>query len=150
MDVNNQGDDLQTQTRTQVNVDDDLFEDGVSYQDIIDKDILDLMGFTTLTPEKEDELRAKVNRAIEDRVGARIFDTLAPADRDAYKELLDQQNWAEANNFLSARQINANKWLAEEAVIMKMELYEDSRFVKKKAQEEFDKQKNAAANTAGE
>lgn len=109
------------------------YDDNVTYQDIIEKDILDLMGFTELTPEKRDHLHQKIQTTLENRVAEQIFDRLSETDRNLYDNLLIEQKNDEAGKFLIDRSIIAEEILSTEALIMKLELYEDSKVVRAEA-----------------
>lgn len=125
-------------------VDDVLFEDGLSYGDIVRKDILELMGFTTLSEERKQALYDKIERGIDNRVAARIFDALTEEERAQYQKLTDESKFEEAGQLLQSKGIDAKKWVLEETIIMKMELYEDSRYLKKKVAESAKKQTGTA------
>jgi len=118
-------------------IDEQLFDNGLSYKDIIEKDVLELMGFTTLTSEKKEELHQKIYQAIEDRVAARLYDIFNDAEREQYQKMLDEKKYEEIKVFLNSKKINIDKMLSEEAIAMKLELYEDSRFVRSKLKEEI-------------
>lgn len=122
---------------SQTSVDDQLFDNGLSYKDIIQKDVLDLMGFTTLTPEKKEELHQKIYQAIEDRVAARLYEIFNEEDRTQYQSMLDEKKYDEIKTFLNSKGINIDKMLSDEAIAMKMELYEDSRFVRNKLKKDI-------------
>jgi hypothetical protein len=105
---------------------------GFSYDDILKKDILELMGFTDLPQNKREEMHRKIQEAIENRVAARIYDALEPEERDKYEEMLKLGSNDEAYEYLISRDIDAVKWLAEETIAMKVELVEDGKIVKKR------------------
>jgi len=136
MDPNDQNSNTgQNPQSTQANAGDEVFDNGLSYEDIIQKDVLELMGFTKLTEEKSKELHEKIEVAIQNRVAARIFDALSEEDRKQYEKLTDEQKFKEANDFLLSKNIDANNWLVQETIVMKLELYEDGKVVKKRAED---------------
>lgn len=107
------------------------YDDKYTYQDIVEKDVLELMGFSTeLTQEKKDALHQKIEETLETRVAGRILDLLNEADRNSYDKLLIEENNQEAYDFLKQRGITAEELLTTEALIMKLELYEDSKVIK--------------------
>jgi hypothetical protein len=116
----------------------EVFENGLNYEDIIKKDVLELMGFTTLTQEKKDELHKKIEEAVRNRVAARVFDELSEEDRKQYEKLTDEEKFKEANDFLKSKSIDVDSWFVQEAIAMKLELYEDGKVVRKKVQEVID------------
>jgi len=113
----------------------EVFDNGLTYEDIIQKDVLELMGFTNLTKEKSDELHQKIEVAIQNRVAARIFDALPEEERKEYERLTDESKNKEANDFLLSKGIDVNKWLTQETIVIKLELYEDGQVVKKRTEE---------------
>lgn len=110
------------------------YDEFVTYQDIIEKDVLDLMGFTKEYPqEKRDELHNKISETIEARIAEQILDRLSDPDRAEYDKLITALKNQEAYDFLMQRGINPEEILATEVLIMKLELYEDSKVVRESA-----------------
>jgi len=109
------------------------YDEFVTYEDIISKDILDLMGFTELTDEKRNELHEKIYDSIEVRVAEQILDRLSEDDRNQYDQLLIAEKDQEGYDFLKERGIIPEEILTTEVIIMKLELYEDSKVVREKA-----------------
>ena len=109
------------------------YDDSVTYQDIIEKDILDLMGFSTLTEAQKEDLHNKISSKLENRVAVQIFDRLSEVDRNSYDSLLIAEKNEEAYSFLKERGIIAEDILTTESLIMKLELYEDSKAVRGEA-----------------
>ena len=111
----------------------EMEEEGINYEDIIKKDVLELMGFSNLSEEKKSELHNKIKEAIENRVAARIFEALPEEERNKYSKIIEVGDAQEGYQFLISRDIDAAKWLAEETIMMKIELYQDGQMVKKQA-----------------
>lgn len=98
-----------------------LFSDE-EIQDLIQKDILDLMGMEGLTEEKRVELYAKMLNTVEERVIMRIDDALDEPGREELKQLLETGTKEKFDEFLKTKNISLEKLFAEEALIYKTEL----------------------------
>lgn len=110
------------------------YDEFVTYQDIIEKDVLDLMGFSQDYPqEKRDEMHEKINSAIIARVAEQILDKLFEDDRKTYDQLMAAEKNQEAYDFLKERGVNPEEIVTTEVIIMKLELYEDSKIVREDA-----------------
>lgn len=110
-----------------------LFKDGMTYEEFINKGIIELMGLSDLPQERQDALNEKVEKAIKNRTAARIFDALMEDEREEWDTLLKAEKFEEASKYLAMRQIDYNQWLLEELIIVKYELYEDSKIVRQQA-----------------
>ena len=93
-----------------------------TYEDILNKDILELMGVGNLPEEKKRELYTKMLETIQNRTIARIFDQLSPEDGEKLKQLLDSDNKTEIESFLKSKGVDIAKMMLEEAIIYKAEL----------------------------
>jgi len=112
------------------------YDESVTYRDIIEKDIIELMGFSADYPEeKRNEMREKINGAVEARVAEQILDRLPETERDEYTALIDGKKSDEAYQFLTSREIYPEEIFITEVLIMKLELYEDSKVVRGQAKQ---------------
>jgi len=93
-----------------------------TYDDILNKDILELMDAGDLSEEKKRELYIKMLETIQNRTIARIFDQLSPEDGEKLKQLIDSNNKAEIESFLKSKGIDIAQMMLEEAIIYKSEL----------------------------
>jgi len=93
-----------------------------TYEDILNKDILELMGVGNLPEEKKRKLYTKMLETIQNRTIARIFDQLSPEDGEKLKQLLDSDNKTEIESFLKSKGVDIAKMMLEEAIIYKAEL----------------------------
>lgn len=109
-----------------------LLPDGISYEDLIQKDVLELMGFTNLEQSKKDDLHKKIQTTIENRVAARILDMLSEEDQEKYDKIIEVGDSEEGFEFLISRDIDAAEFMAQEMILMKIELLFDSQMVKKR------------------
>lgn len=119
---------------------DRFLKDGDTYDDLLNKDILELMGFATLTDEKKEELHKKIADAIELRVVVKLMDSLDDEGKKEYEALLDENDGEKINRLLESKGINLEQMTAQEILLMKMELYQDSKIIKQKASEYLAKQ----------
>jgi len=97
---------------------DQLFSD----EDILNKDILELLGIQDLDQAKKQEIYQTMMQTIQNRVMARILDQLKPEEAEEWKNLLDSQDKQKAEEFLRSRKIDVAKLMLEEAVIYKTEI----------------------------
>jgi hypothetical protein len=119
---------------------------GLTFEELGNKDIFELLGFTTLSEERKKALLAKFETTIGNRVAARIYDLLKPEERDEYSKLLNNDSGEAANEFLLGKDIDAKKMYFAETLNLKLELYEDSKIVRQKSQQFFDEELEAVKN----
>jgi hypothetical protein len=96
----------------------------ISYDDIIDEDILVLMGAKNMPPEKKEELYNKMIETIQLRVLARIDDQLSDQEAEEIAKIVKSEDKAKFFEFLKGKDINIEKLYAEEALIYKIEMIE--------------------------
>lgn len=95
---------------------------GISYEDIIEKDLLELMGAKDMPPEQKADLYKTMVETVENRVFARIDDQLSDDDAKKIAALVEGKDKAGFFALLEERGINVNKIYMEEALIYKMEM----------------------------
>lgn len=95
---------------------------GIPMSDVIDKDILELLGVQKISEEERNKLYKKMLESIQNRVIARIDDKLNDSEREEFKKMLDDKNDKKINDWLKSKNIEIAKMLIEEAVIYKTEL----------------------------
>lgn len=122
------------------------FDENITYRDLIEKDILDLMGFTTLSEEKKKEMHEKFEGMLEMRVGVKILDGLSEEDREAYKKMLEEKKDEESYKFLQDKNIDPMEIMMVESIILKVEMYMDSKVVRGEAQKKFDQSVSGEKN----
>jgi len=98
-----------------------LFSDQ-EIQDIIDKDLLELMGAQNMPQKQKAELYLKMADTIQNRVIARIDDALSDLERQEWLKLLDEGDNAKMEQFLKNKNLDPAKLLVEEALIYKTEI----------------------------
>lgn len=98
--------------------------------DILDKDIFELIGGKDLYEEKKKELYLKIGETIENRAIARIDDRLSEQEREEWLKIIDENNKAKMEEFLKSKNIDVAKLVVQEALIYKLEiagLFEESQ-----------------------
>lgn len=137
--------DSQAQSGNGTQANDDIYGRDLTYEEIIEKDVLDLMGFTTMSEEKKQKYRQLLDQLVEDRVAARIHDKLSEQDRKEWLDLIEAKKDQEVNDYLMARDINLASWFAQEAILLKLELYEDAKQVRQQSLKVLEEEKQDAA-----
>lgn len=99
-----------------------LLPAGVSADDFVTKDILDLMGASKLNNEEKAKLYDKMMESIEIRVITRIYKMLSAEDQGAWDKLASENHQLEMAEFLKERDIDLAKIFAEEAMFYKAEM----------------------------
>jgi len=98
-----------------------LFSDQ-EVKDIIDKDLLELMGAQNMPEEQKAELYQKMSDTVQNRVFARVDDALDEQGKQEFSRLLDEGDSNKINEFLQGKGIDVNKLLVEESLTYKMEM----------------------------
>lgn len=119
-----------------------------SVEDIINKDILELLGGVNLPQEKKDELYAKMLETIRFRAITAVDAMLNDDDRKKWIEFIDKDDKDGGMNFLKTKGIDLTKIMLDEALNYKTEvvIYADylksvTKAVEKINQEATDKPK---------
>lgn len=103
----------------------------VNYQDILDKDILELMGAENLPEEKKQQLYATMLDTIQNRVIARVADQLPEQDLAKWQQLAETGDDREIDQFLKDRGLDVAQLMLQEALIYKTELVELAKPIQK-------------------
>ena len=94
----------------------------VSVDDIISKDIFELMGAKDMPEERKRNLYTKILATIQNRVIARIADSLNDKDTEEWTKVKETGDRQKMNEFMTSKGIDINKLLMQEALIYKLEL----------------------------
>lgn len=94
------------------------------FNDILEKDVLELIGAQNLPDDKKRELYQKIADTVENRAVARIYSQLPKEDGQELDTLIDQGDSAKVDQFLQSKGINIISLLTQEAVIYKTEMVE--------------------------
>lgn len=93
-----------------------------SYQDIIEKDIFELLDLQNIPPEQREELATKLYNTIENRVILRLDTIMEAADIESWKKYLEAGDRKGADAYLISKEIDIQKILIEEAAILKAQV----------------------------
>lgn len=99
-----------------------MTDNNLSYEDVLNKDILELMGASELPQEEKKRLYEKMLATIQNRVIARISDQLNDQGIEELKNILDSKDQNKFNDFFKSKKIDLPKLLLEEAMIYKTEI----------------------------
>lgn len=91
-------------------------------QNILDKDLLELMGAADMPQEKKQELYTKMAQTVQNRVIARIDDKLSGQEREEWLKIIDENDKSKMEEFLRSKNLDVAKMLVEEAIIYKTEI----------------------------
>ena len=103
-------------------------ESELTVDDILNKDLLDLMGVKGLKDEDKKALYETMLKTIQARVAERLSDSLSDEDFDKWKDL-DQEA---KQKFLEQKDIDAAQMFLEETVFYKTEMAEIARAAQQK------------------
>jgi len=99
--------------------------------DILNRDILELMGVTDMPQVDKDKLYDKMVDTIHTRVVARIDDQLSDTDAEEMKQVLETKDSDKFSQFLSSHQIDIKKLYGEELLMYKIEMTELAKLLDK-------------------
>ncbi len=88
---------------------------------LIDASIFELLGIDDASQEQKNKIMADVTRTIQNRVVARILDSLSEDDTAQFEKALDEGDEA-TKAFLATHNVDATKLATEEAITYKVEL----------------------------
>lgn len=93
--------------------------DDLSYDNIMSKDILDILGLVDLPDDEKDKLKGVMGETIKNRIISRVVDALSEEDLKTWESL---QTADEKIKFLSAHNASLERFALEEALMYKYEL----------------------------
>lgn len=102
----------------------------IDYNQIIEADILDLLGATNLSSEDKEAIYQNIGKTIENRVLTRVLEDLSEEDLEEW-ENIPETDTNGMREFLLAKGIDLAKLFVSEALIYKMEVAFLSKQVKK-------------------
>lgn len=97
-------------------------KNSLSIDEIIDKDILELMGAKDMPEEQKESIYQKMLETIELRVIARVEDGLSDEEISQARILIENNEKEKFLELLKNKEINTDKLFAEEALIYKIEM----------------------------
>jgi len=92
--------------------------------EVIDGDILDLIGASGMSDEQKDRVYKKMMETIETRVMARVDDLLSDLEATEIKLFIETNDRERFESYLLEKNIDIAKIYAEESLFYKVELVE--------------------------
>jgi len=97
----------------------------VSSDDLVSKDLFELLGLEDMPEEQKNEIRAKTLEMIRDRTLLRVRDLLSDEEFEQYKVLLSEPESTESDKkideFLAGKHVDVNALTVEETILVKMQ-----------------------------
>jgi hypothetical protein len=93
----------------------------IDYKQVLDSDLLELMGATSVSSEEKEQIYTTAAKTIENRVLARVVDELTDDDLEEW-EKIPETDKDQLRHFLNVRNIDLPKLFVSEALIYKTEL----------------------------
>ena len=93
-----------------------------SYDDIIQKDILELLDLQDLPDDKKQEFYQKLYRTVENRTILRLDNLLTESEIDEWKKFLEAGDREAANSYLKGKDIDIQHMMLEETAVLKAQL----------------------------
>lgn len=105
--------------------------DDQTYQDILEKDVLELMGAKDMAEDKKQNLYSKILETVQNRAIARISDQLSEQDFVQWQQVAESKDQQKMQDFLKSHDIDLSKIMLQEALVYKIELTELSQPIRK-------------------
>lgn len=97
-------------------------EGQVLTDDILEKNIFDLIGAQALSEEEKQKMETQMKDTIYNRAIARVDEQLPEEKQSEFKAVLDRGQTDEIEQFFQGNGVNIQQLLMEEAIIYKTEL----------------------------
>ncbi len=98
--------------------------DEENLKELLEKDLLELIGGGDLPQEKKQELYTKMAETVQNRAIVRIYDQLSEDGGKELDKLIDTGDKNKVDEYLKSKNIDITSLLAQEAVILKTEMVE--------------------------
>jgi len=98
------------------------FLPGITFDDFVDKSIIDLLGLKKMAPAEQDKLIKTMMDTIQSRVEGRIINTLADDEFTKMKAALNNKDEEMFFEIIKRSNIDIEALYAEEALLYKIEL----------------------------
>ncbi|MFA6532091.1 MAG: DUF5663 domain-containing protein [Patescibacteria group bacterium] len=96
--------------------------DEIDPESLIDKDIFELLDLKDAPEDRKHQILEDMMETIQNRVVARILDSLKKEEVKEFEELLDEDDNDKVAQFLQTRNIDPVTFTAEEALNYKIEI----------------------------
>ena len=117
----------------------------ISYEDILEKDIMELLEIQDIPDENKKEIYQKLYETVENRAILRVDHEISEADFGEWKKMLESGDRDEADAFLKKRDIDIQRILIEETALLKAQLV----FLLAKPEDQPDAQAGAPMSHVG-
>lgn len=91
-------------------------------QEILDKDIIELMGLKDVPDEKKAEIYEKMTQTIQDRVFLRVDEILDVESKQQFAQVLEKGDQAAIKEFLQSKEVNVPQIMMQETMFYKLEI----------------------------
>jgi hypothetical protein len=103
-------------------VDDKFFLPGITYDDVLDKDILELLGLKDLSDDEAKEIYDKMFQTIQDRVILDMVEKMSDEDFASLETAVEAKNKDKFEELVTKNHIDVVNLYAQEALAYKIEL----------------------------
>lgn len=110
---------------------DNIVVDDITYDDLLNKDILELMGYQNLTDQEKQEHYSRMLETIQNRVICRVDDLISPEDQEEWMNTVKSKTDQEKMDYLKSKNIHVDKIMAEESLLYKAEIVRAARNIMK-------------------
>lgn len=108
--------------------------DDLSYEEIVDKDIIELLGAQDFSDEEKGLLYEKMLETIRTRMMIRFDNTLTEEEKEKFKEIANINSGESINQFMEEKGFDVDKVMTEEAIKYKIELVASMKMINSGAQ----------------
>lgn len=98
------------------------FLPGISFDDFVDKSIIELLGLNKMAPEEQDRLIKTMMDTIQSRVEGRIINTLSDDEFAKVKASINDKDEEKFFEIIKKSDIDIEELYTEEALLYKIEL----------------------------
>lgn len=98
--------------------------DEKNLKELLEKDLLELIGGGDLAEEKKQELYTKMAETVQNRAIARIYDQLSEEEGKELDQLIDAGDSNKVDEYLKSKNLDITSLLTQEAIILKTEMVE--------------------------
>jgi len=100
-------------------------------KDLLDKDLLELIGAQDLSQEKKTALYEQMAETVQNRTIARVYDTLSEEEGKELDALIDAGDPQKVDEYLKSKNMDITALMVQEALIYKTEMTELFKGAKK-------------------
>ena len=101
-----------------------------SVQDVLIKDLMQLMGLSKLSEKEQAELYQQAMETVQNRLLIRIATILGEKNKDEFFKLIDKGDEKAVDDYLKSKKIDYQTLFTEEVLLYKLEMSHKSQSVK--------------------